>query len=181
MARSLRAMTRSPATRSRRPLATHGRPPASAASQPSSSANRQAASPARRAIGFATLALATATVVLLAGCGSSKPSYCQKQSELKSSVQALGEVNVVSGGTSAVTSALQKVESSATGLVEAAKSEFPKQIEAIESSISALKTTAGELSSSPTNTSAIAKVPGEVTALGTAVSEFASASKSKCE
>lgn len=124
---------------------------------------------------------ALATLVSLAGCGSSKPSYCAKETELKESVQALGEVNVVQGGTSAVTSALGKVESDAKELVAAAKSEFPTQTAAIDSSISALSATVGELSSSPTNTAAAAKIPGEVAALGSAVTQFTSAAGSKCD
>jgi hypothetical protein len=128
-----------------------------------------------------SLGLVAGVVAPLSGCGSSsKPSYCAEQEELKKNVQALGEVNVVQGGTNAVTSALQKVEGSAKGLVEAAKSEFPAQTQALESSLSALSKTVGELTGSPTKTSAITAIPAEVTALGTAVQQLSSATSSKC-
>jgi hypothetical protein len=136
----------------------------------------------RRGPRAAVLATVGLTVLLLplAGCGSSKPSYCAKEAELKSSVKALGEVNVLQGGTNAVTTALKKVETSATGLVEAAKSEFPTQTEAIDSSLTALMSSAKQLSSSPTDTSVISKIPGQVAALGSAVTGFTNATSSKC-
>jgi hypothetical protein len=49
--------------------------------------------------------------VALAGCGSSKPSYCSKVSDLKSSVQSLSSVNVIQNGTSSLKSAVQKIQS----------------------------------------------------------------------
>ncbi|HEY7953093.1 MAG TPA: hypothetical protein VID70_08885, partial [Solirubrobacteraceae bacterium] len=88
----------------------------------------------RRMLMVALASLGFAAGIPLYGCGSSsssKPSYCAQQEELKKSVKALGEVNVVSGGTSAITAALSKVESSAKGLVEATKSEFPSQTQAL--------------------------------------------------
>ena len=116
------------------------------------------------------------------GCGSSsssKPSYCAQQEELKKSVKALGEVNVVSGGTSAITAALGKVETSAKALVEATKSEFPSQTQALSSSISELSKSVSGLSNSP-SPSAVAAIPAEVVAVGSAVSGLASATSSKC-
>lgn len=128
------------------------------------------------------MALALLLTSLATGCGSSsKPSFCTKEAELKSSVQALGEVNPITGGTNAVTAAVNKVESSAKGLVEAAKTEFPQQTEAIDSSVSALTSSVKELSSSATRTAAIGKIPGEVSAVGASVTDFANATKSKCE
>lgn len=129
-------------------------------------------------------ALATLGFVVAAplwGCGSSssKPSYCAQQEELKKSVKALGEVNVVQGGTSAIAAALGKVESSAKGLVEATKSEFPSQTQALSSSISELSKSVSGLSSS-SSASAVAAIPAEVVAVGSAVSQLASATSSKC-
>jgi hypothetical protein len=118
----------------------------------------------------------------LLGCGSSsssKPSYCAQQEELKKSVKALGEVNVVSGGTNAITAALTKVESDAKGLLAATKSEFPTQTQALESSISELSKAVQGLSGSSSAT-AIAAIPAAVVAVGSAVSQLASATSSKC-
>lgn len=130
--------------------------------------------------GLASLGFAVAVPLL--GCGSSsssKPSYCAQQEELKKNVKALGEVNVVEGGTSSIKTALQKVETSAKGLVEAAKSEFPTQTQALDSSITELSKSVQGLSSSSSAT-AIATIPAQVVAVGSAVSQLASATSSKC-
>jgi hypothetical protein len=136
----------------------------------------------RRTLMATSASLALVVAIPLSGCGSSsssKPSYCAQQEELKSSVKALGEVNVVQGGTSAITTALHKVESSAKGLVEAAKSEFPTQTQALDSSISELSKSVQGLSSSSSVT-AIAAIPAQVVAVGSAVSQLTSATSSKC-
>ena len=71
---------------------------------------------------------AIAVVAVLSACGgSSKPSYCQQTASLKQSVQDLGSVNIVQGGTSALTSALSKVQTDASAVVSSAKSDFPNR------------------------------------------------------
>jgi hypothetical protein len=123
---------------------------------------------------------AVAIAVALAGCGSSKPSYCSQTATLKKSVQDLGNVNVIQGGTSALTSALSTVESNAQAVVSSAKSDFPTETSAINSSVSALKQSAQQLSSSPTP-AVIAKLPGQISAVVTSVQNFSSATSSKCK
>ena len=125
---------------------------------------------------------AVAIAVVLAGCGgSSKPSYCSQTANLKKSVQDLGNVNVIQGGTSALTSALSTVESNAQAVVSSAKSDFPSQTAAINSSVKALKQSAQQLSSSPTQPAVIAKLPGQISAVVTSVQNFSSATSSKCK
>jgi hypothetical protein len=135
----------------------------------------------RRTLLPALTSLVLVVAVPLAGCGSSssKPSYCAAQEELKKNVKALGEVNPVQGGTNAITTALHKVESSAKGLVEATKSEFPTQTQTLESSITELSNSVKNLSSS-SSASAIASTTAQVVAVGSAVSQLASATSSKC-
>ena len=124
---------------------------------------------------------ACAVAALLSGCGgSSKPSYCDKTTDLKKSVQDLGNVNVVSGGTSALTSALTSVQSNATAVVNSAKGDFPDQTAAISSSIDALKKSATSLASSPTQPAVIAQIPGQVSAVVSSIQDFSDATKSKC-
>jgi hypothetical protein len=135
----------------------------------------------RRTLMAALASLGFVVAVPLLGCGSSssKPSYCAQREELKKNVKALGEVNVVQGGTNAISAALAKVESSAKGLVEATKSEFPTQTQTLESSISELSKSVQGLSGSSSAT-AIAAIPTEVVAVGSAVSGLANATSSKC-
>jgi hypothetical protein len=127
------------------------------------------------------LLAACAVASLLAGCGgSSKPSYCAKTADLKKSVQDLGSVNVVQGGTNALTSALSSVESNATAVVNSAKSDFPDQTTAITSSIDALKKSVQSLASSPAQPAVIAQLPGQVSAVVKSIQDFSSATSSKC-
>jgi hypothetical protein len=124
---------------------------------------------------------AVAIAVALAGCGgSSKPSYCSQTANLKKSVQDLGSVNIIQGGTSALTSALSTIESNAQAVVSSAKSDFPSQTAAINSSVKALKQSAQQLSSSP-KPAVIAQVPGQISAVVTSVQNFSSATSSKCK
>jgi hypothetical protein len=124
---------------------------------------------------------AVAIAVALAGCGgSSKPSYCSQTANLKKSVQDLGSVNIIQGGTSALTSALSTVESNAQAVVSSAKGDFPTETSAINSSITALKQSAQSLASSPTQPAVIAKVPGQISAVVSSIQAFSSATSSKC-
>ena len=124
---------------------------------------------------------AIAVVAVLAACGgSSKPSYCQQTASLKQSVQDLGSVNIVQGGTNALTSALSKVQTDASAVVSSAKGDFPSETSAITSSIDALKKSAQSLASSPTQPAVIAQVPAQISAVVKSVQDFSSATKSKC-
>lgn len=122
-----------------------------------------------------------AVVAVLSACGgSSKPSYCKDTASLKQSVSDLGSVNILKGGTSALTSALSKVQSDANAVVNSAKSDFPNETSAITSSIDALKKSAQSLASSPTQPAVIAQVPGQISAVVKSVQDFSSATSSKC-
>jgi Flp pilus assembly protein TadD len=124
---------------------------------------------------------AIAVVAVLAACGSSsKPSYCQQTASLKQPVQDLGSVNIVQGGTNALTSALSKVQTDASAVVSSAKGDFPSETSAITSSIDALKKSAQSLASSPTQPAVIAQVPAQISAVVKSVQDFSSATKSKC-
>jgi hypothetical protein len=131
--------------------------------------------------GVSGVVAAVALAAVLSACGgSSKPSYCSKTADLKKSVQDLGNINVVSGGTNALTSALSSVQSNASAVVDSAKGDFPDQTAAISSSIDALKKSAQSLASSPTQPAVIAQIPGQVSAVVTSIQSFSDATKSKC-
>jgi predicted PurR-regulated permease PerM len=128
----------------------------------------------------AVVVVVVAGVALAACGGSSKPSYCSQVNNLKTSVTDLGKVNPIKNGTSALTSALQKVQSNAKSVVDSAKSDFPSQTSAINDSVSALETTAKQLVSNPAQPSLIAQLPGQVSALTTSIKTFISDTSSKC-
>lgn len=127
------------------------------------------------------LLAAVATVAALCACGgSSKPSYCEQNANLKKSVQDLSNLNVVQGGTNALTSALSSVQSNASKVVDSAKGDFPNETAAITNSIDALKKSAQSLASSPAQPGVIAQVPGQVSAVVNSIQDFSSATSSKC-
>jgi hypothetical protein len=122
--------------------------------------------------------LCLAAAPLLAACGSSKPSYCSKVSDLQQSVKDLANVKVIQNGTSAVTNAIDKVKTNANGAIDAAKSDFPSETSALTSSVDGLATSVKQLSSAPA--SAIPAIPGQIAAVTTAVTNLVNATQSKC-
>lgn len=122
-----------------------------------------------------------AVALALAGCGgSSKPGYCSDRTNLEQSVKGVGDVNVLqSGGIKQLQSQLQKVETDASTLVKSAKSDFPSETSAIDSSVAALKKAAQALPSSPTPTE-VATLAGDAKSVVTAFQNFKKASDSKC-
>jgi hypothetical protein len=130
---------------------------------------------------IAALIAVVVPALLVCACGGSKPAFCQKSTELKSAVSSLTHINLAKEGLSGAEAAVRRVQSSAKGLVEAAKSEFPKQTEAISSSADAFAESVKAASNPTTSSTAVAQIPGELVALGTAVSDFASATESKCK
>jgi hypothetical protein len=127
------------------------------------------------------LVLLVALMPLAAGCGGGgSPGYCSDVDDLQQSVKDLGSVNIVAGGTNAVKEAVDKVESNAQSAVDAARSDFPEETSAIDDSIKQLKSSAGELTDSPTAQDA-GRLAVDVTAVVNAVDDFVSATRSKCD
>jgi hypothetical protein len=124
--------------------------------------------------------LLVAAVLLGAGCGGGEPDYCSDVSDLEQSVKDLGSVDVVAGGRSAVTDALDEVEGNARAAVDSAESDFPDETSAITKSISDLKTSAGELADSPTPQQG-ARVAADVGVVASAVEDFVDATRSECD
>ena len=115
----------------------------------------------------------------LAGCGgSSKPAYCSSLEHLRNSVKDL-PTNILHTGTQGIESAFAKVQKEAHNVVDHAKGDFPTETSALRSSVDALSSTVNELKHSPSVGTAT-RLPGEVSALVTAVDSFVSATRSKC-
>lgn len=123
----------------------------------------------------ALAAVAAAAGVLASGCGSSKPAYCGDRSKLEQSVKSIS----VTGGISSLKTQLQQVETDAQALVSSAKSDFPDQTSAIDTSLSQLKSSVGAIASSP-SPAQLAAVASNAKSVVDAVNSFVSASKSKC-
>lgn len=121
------------------------------------------------------VALATATVAVASGCGSSKPAYCGDRAKLEQSVKSIS----VTSGISSLKTQLQQVETNAQTLVSSAKSDFPDETSAIDTSVSNLKSSVGAITASP-SPSQLVTTAGDAKAVADAVSSFVNASKSKC-
>jgi phage-related protein len=132
------------------------------------------------AVGSKTLLTLSIAAALLAGCGgSSKPSYCSSVTNLENSIKALPTTDVIKNGTSAVQSALSKVENNAKAVVDAAKSDFPNETNAVKSSVDSLSNSVSQLGSSATPAT-IAQVGVQASAVVTAVKNLVDATSSKC-
>ncbi len=134
--------------------------------------------------GTRTLLLLAAALLVLsglaAGCSSSKPAYCTAASELKTSVQNLGDVSVAKNGLSSLQTALSKVQASAKTFATDAKSAYPSQTTALKNSLSSLDTAIKSAKGEPPLTAAAAVVPA-VTQVKTSASNLQSAVKGKCQ
>jgi hypothetical protein len=129
-----------------------------------------------RLLGAAVLVLA----MLVAGCSSSKPAYCTDASQLKTSVQDLGNVNINVHDLSSVNTAVSKVQADASKFSSDAKSAYPSQTTALKNSLSSLQTAVKSAISQPSVTT-VAAVVSSVTQVKTAASTLQSAVKGTCQ
>jgi hypothetical protein len=125
-----------------------------------------------------TMVLLAATLMALTGCG--KPQYCSDRSDLEKSVRDLGNINVLqSGGVSQLKSQLQTVQTDAQKVASSAKSDFPSESSALQSSVSRLKGAVQSLPPSPSRQE-LAPVAADATAVVMASRNFKNATDSKC-
>jgi hypothetical protein len=124
----------------------------------------------------AALVLAT----LAAGCSSSKPAYCADASQLKTSVNDLGNVTINVHDLSSVNTAVGKVQADAKKLATDVKSAYPSQTTALKNSLSSLETAVKSAMAQPSVTTVAAVVPS-VTQVKTAAANMQTAVKGKCQ
>jgi hypothetical protein len=127
---------------------------------------------------WASVPLTIIAIIALAGCGSSKPSYCSTRTNLENTVKSLPS-SVSSSGISSLKTQVKTIENQATTLVNQAKSDFPTQTSAVKSSVDTLATAVKALPSSP-SASQIAAVGLDASNVVSSVKSFSDASKSKC-
>ena len=117
---------------------------------------------------------------LAAGCGSSKPAYCTDASQLKTSVQDLGNVNINVHDLSSVDTAVSTVQADAEKFATDAKSAYPSQATALKNSVSGLETAVKSAMSQPSVTT-VAAVVSSVTQVKAAAGSVQSAVKGACQ
>ncbi|HTT28837.1 MAG TPA: hypothetical protein VMG37_10545 [Solirubrobacteraceae bacterium] len=135
-------------------------------------------SPSRRVVNpiKASVLAVAAVVVVLSGCGSSKPAYCTARSNLSSSIKGLTSPE---GGLSGLQAQLKKIETDATSVVNSAKGDFPNETAAIKSSVDGLSSAVKSLPSNPSATQIAAIAPAAASVVNS-VKSFTNATSSKC-
>jgi hypothetical protein len=121
-----------------------------------------------------------AVAVPLTGCGS-KPSYCSKVTDLKSSVKQIKNVNPLSTGSNSIVHTVNQIEKNTNAVISSAKKDFPGETQALSSSYSALKGTATQVSSGQTSRATLTTLAVQVNAFANAVDDFKTKTKSKCD
>ena len=117
---------------------------------------------------------------LAAGCSSSKPAYCTAASQLKTSVQDLGNITVNIHDLSSVNTAVSKVSSDAKTFAADAKSAYPSQTTALNDSLSGLETAIKSAQSQPSLTT-VAAVVSSITQVKTSAGNLQNAAAGKCQ
>jgi hypothetical protein len=134
--------------------------------------------------GSRTWLLVAAAVLVLsglaAGCGSSKPAYCTAASQLKTSVHDLGNVTINVHVLSSVKTAVSKVQANAKTFASEAKSAYPSQITALRTSLSGLQAAVKSALDQPSLTT-VAAVVSSITQVKTAAGELQNAASGKCQ
>jgi hypothetical protein len=125
-------------------------------------------------------AAALVLAALAAGCSSSKPAYCADASQLKTSVNDLGNVTINVHDLSSVNTAVSKVQADAKTFASDAKSAYPSQTTALKTSLSGLETAVKSAMSQPSVTT-VAAVVSSVTQVKTAAGNLQTAVKGKCQ
>ena len=117
---------------------------------------------------------------LAAGCSSSPPAYCTAASQLKTSVQDLGNITVNINDLSSVNTAVSKVSSDAKTFAADAKSAYPSQTTALNDSLSGLETAIKSAQSQPSLTT-VAAVVSSITQVKTSANNLQNAAAGKCQ
>jgi len=127
---------------------------------------------------LASVALVLVSSALLAlGCGSSKPAYCGKITELE---KATNEVKSATNA-EALASGLKKSRTTTEELLKDLKNEYQTQANAIRSSLNALVKSIEQLNSAQTRSAAAAQIPGQLTAFENSVESLSKEVKGKCK
>jgi hypothetical protein len=117
---------------------------------------------------------------LAAGCSSSKPAYCTAASQLKTSVHDLGNITVNIHDLSSVSTAVSKVSSDAKTFASEAKSAYPSQTTALKNSLSGLQTAITSARAQPSLTT-VAAVVSSITQVKTSAGNLQNAAAGKCQ
>jgi hypothetical protein len=109
-----------------------------------------------------------------------KPAYCTAASDLKTSVQDLGNITINVHDLSSVNTAVSKVQADAKTFASEAKSAYPSQITALSTSLSGLQAAVKSAIGQPSLTT-VAAVVSSITQVKTAAGNLQNAASGKCQ
>ncbi len=117
---------------------------------------------------------------LVGGCSSSsKPAYCTAETNLKTSVQSLGDVSVTQNGLSSLQTAVSDVKTNAQKFADEAKTTFSPQTTALKNALSSLGDALKAAQASP-SLATVQAVGTAVKAVSTAATNLETAVSGKC-
>jgi hypothetical protein len=123
---------------------------------------------------------AALVAVPLGACGSAgKPDYCNKRETLSNDVKALTDIKLEPGAVQSLKTQLQKIRKDAQAVVDSAKGDFPTETSDMQRTLSNLRTTVDNTSSSPT-ASDFVLVGKNMVKLADSVKAFTAAAGDKC-
>jgi type IV secretory pathway VirJ component len=126
-----------------------------------------------------SVCIAASALVVLVGCGSSsKPAYCSARADLENSINGVSSLSP-SSGVSALQRQFEKIKTDADKVVTQAKSDFPAQTSAIQTSVDGLTSAVNALTANPSATQ-IATVTSAASTAVSSIKSFVDASRSKC-
>jgi hypothetical protein len=124
--------------------------------------------------------LATGAVLLTACSGSDKPAFCGDVDTLNSAIAGLSDIKLEPGVLDNFKTQLETVQSDAQTAVDSARSDFPQETDAVESSLSSLETSVQDLPSQP-SAAQLGAVALNVSATVNAVQDFVDKTSSTCD
>jgi len=108
-----------------------------------------------------------------------KEQVCQARDQLKTSITALTNPSLLLGGTSAIKSAVDQVQTDLTALGTAAKDDYKPQVSAMQTSMQSLETAVGDLGNGDV-TKNLQTVGTDIAAVGTAAADLFTQLKATC-
>jgi ABC-type Fe3+-hydroxamate transport system substrate-binding protein len=133
----------------------------------------------------------TLVVAVLAACGSSsgssassstttaKQSVCSAKTDLTSSVKALTNPSVLTGGKSGITQAVDTVKTDVDALGQALKAGLKPQVDAVKSALDGLQSAVEDLGNGSASSN-LQAVGNAISKVGSTSADLASALQTRC-
>lgn len=106
-----------------------------------------------------------AGALVLGGCGSDDPDYCELRDEAATEIQAVRDTDVVAEGTNALTERVQTALTTLGDLSDQAKEDFPDETAALQRAATAVRGSLAQLEQPGSRARALAVLPGQLQTL----------------